>query len=211
VTPTLDVATVAALAAAAGTGGAVNSAFLLGAEAVRNFRVNLLLTRNETFLNKQPANPVLVYQCAPVDSPYEYRAVNLWAPPQPPLAFEAPSGATLKDAIQQFFTAVLNGASMPDDASAEVGIFFVWSSGKLDAVTPVAMIAGGQVAGGAAQLADAVFQICNGVIPSGAAFADLSSPAIRLRVKLMTNSDITGVTRPLVDIAAIDFPLQPRL
>jgi hypothetical protein len=118
-------------------------------------------------------------------------------------------GAQLADAILHFLTAVLNGASMPNDASAEVGIFFVWSRGKLDAVTPVAVIAGDQVAGpSASQLAAAVVAICNGVIPSGAALADLSSPTIRLRVKLTTNSDTPGVKRSLLDIAAIDFSLS---
>jgi hypothetical protein len=213
VNPTLDVATVKALAAA-GAGGTVNSAYLLAAGAVRNFRVNLLRTRNESFAVgvEAPANPVLIYQCAPVDSPHEYRAVNLWAPPLPPLRFFA-QGAKLSDAIGQFLTAVLHGAFMPNEASAEVGIFFVWSRGKLDAVTPVAVIAGDQVAGPtAADLSTAVFNICSGVIPSGTALADLESPAIRLRVKLTTNSENPGVKRPLLDIAAIDFPLvQPPL
>jgi hypothetical protein len=147
-----------------------------------------------------------------VDSPHEYRAVNLWAPPLPPLRFFA-QGAKLSDAIGQFLTAVLHGAFMPNEASAEVGIFFVWSRGKLDAVTPVAVIAGDQVAGPtAADLSTAVFNICSGVIPSGTALADLESPAIRLRVKLTTNSENPGVKRPLLDIAAIDFPLvQPPL
>src|SRR5262249_30211709 len=106
------------------------------ANSVRNYRLALKLLRNEKFGPgaRQPANPSLVYECAPVEPPLECWAQNIW----PPLTYQS-GGHALDTALQDF----LEGLFLKTDLSSmklEVSASIVWKNGKLTGVTPFSIL-----------------------------------------------------------------------
>jgi hypothetical protein len=71
------VATLVATAEAAGY-----NACLTGANPVRSFKISLTLLRYKLFGEASPqlGNKLLVYQCAPMESPRDCRPLNKWVP-----------------------------------------------------------------------------------------------------------------------------------
>jgi hypothetical protein len=177
-----------------------NNAFLTGANPVRSYRVTLKLLRNEKFGPgpDQPANPSLVYECAPVESPLECWAQNIW----PPLTFDK---GPLQAALRNFFEGLFQQANL-SSMDLEVGASLVWQNGKLTGATPFSILPKDiKPAGGTADdVADFVFRKCQDLLGTGVP-ADVS-PVLRLRVKLATR-DPDPTSRTVLDITAIDFAL----
>jgi hypothetical protein len=195
-------ATVSALADATG-----NNALLTGTAPVRNYRAALRLLRNEHFgpVSVNAANPSLVYECAPVESPLECWARNTWSG----LVFDR-ADHSLQQALKDFFASLLAGTNL-SAIDIEVGAALKWQSGRLDAVTPFSILPTDikpTGRGGASTAADAlaafVHDKCTALL--GTSIPPDVIPMLRLRVKLAT-LDTDASRRTLLDLNAIDFPL----
>jgi hypothetical protein len=185
-----------------------NAAFLTGAGRVRNYRVSLLLRRNETFgrTNPRDANPLLIYKCVPVTSPIEVWASNRWVKP---IEFD-PAGQMLQDALNSFFEALLRDSQ--NDVRVEVTSSLAWSKGGLTGATPLSILPSDFEAqsGLADSVAAGVYQSCRevlGIAPSKPKEVDKAS--LRLKVKVSeSDAHQPAMIRTLVEITQIDFPLD---
>jgi hypothetical protein len=189
-----------------------NAAFLTGTNPMRNYKITLQLLRNERFgeLSPQPADPRLIYRCAPVESPLDVWPQNLWAPPLPPLSFDM-TGFTLETALVAFFDGLFNQGDL-SSMRIEVGASLAWRKGRLTAVTPFSILPADSppTPGTANGVAAFVFGKCSELLGTGAPRPqETDSAAIRLRVKITAPNTLDQLTegRTLQEIAAIDFPL----
>lgn len=192
----IDTATVEARAEVSG-----NNAFLTGTNPVRTYKLSLELTQNEEFLGS-PANPLVVYRCAPVESAFDPRPLNLWGL----LRFDM-TGLTFTTALQSFFAGVFRDATIAA-LNVEIGISLAWTKGSLSAVTPFSILPsdvkpiGNDIVG---FVTSKCTQLLEGRIAKP---ADVDSAAIRLRVKVAApDKDAPGGARTLLEVPAIDFPL----
>ncbi|MEO8727291.1 MAG: hypothetical protein ABI383_14350 [Acidobacteriaceae bacterium] len=200
-----------------------NTAALVGSSPLRSFKVILTRTRNEYLYPNVPTTPstneVLVYSCAPVQSPVNYYPLNEWGAQTEPLAYEM-AGRPMQDALTAFFQALFNTADL-STMGLEIGVSLVWRKGSLDIATPFSILPSDflpadKTAGGAAQF---VVNVCS-KLPSTTLQAppdvEEGSAAIRLRIKITDQPPTTTRSQPpqtapartLLDIAAIDFQLS---
>ncbi len=198
-TTRIDTAILEALGASNG-----NNACLTGTSPVRGYKLSLTLKRNEAFVGR-PANGLLVYQCAPVESPVDCRPLNLWGQ----LVFDM-TGQTLESALQAFFDSIFHQADLTQ-LSMEAGISLSWSKGSMSAVTAFSILpADLKPADGTAHgVATFVHDKCVALLGTGVLQPpDTDSAAIRLRVKITApDKDTPTGPRTLLEITAIDFPL----
>jgi hypothetical protein len=184
-----------------------NNAVLTGSAPVRNYRTALRLLRNETFgpvtdQGDHAANPSLIYECAPVESPVECWASNVWPPT---LTFDL-TGHSLQQGLRDFFAGLLLGTDL-SSINLEVGAALRWQSGKLEGTTPFSILPT-DIKPTGVNAADAVADFVYGkytALLSGSIPPDVT-PKLRLRVKL-ASPDTGAARRTLLDINAIDFPL----
>lgn len=192
-------ATVLAVAEATG-----NNAFLTGPKPVRNYRLALKLLRNEFFgpLVDKPADPSLIYECAPVESALACWAQNMWTG----LEYKMTAGESLDTALRHFFEQLFQNAPL-SGMKIEIGASLKWQSGRLTGITPFSILpadiipAGGSAKDYAAFVYDKLYKDLLGTnIPP-----DVQA-TLRLRVKLATN-DPGPASRTLLEITSIDFGL----
>jgi len=197
-------ATVSALADATN-----NKAALTGNAPVRNYRTALQLRRNERFgfgaVTDPAANPSLIYECAPVESPLECWASNVWPrPPMPTLTFDL-TGQTLQQGLRDFFAGLLLGTDLKS-IDLEVGAALCWQSGKLEGTTPFSILPTDIKPTGLDANAVADFVHAKFTALLGSSIPPDVAPKLRLRVKL-TTANAGAARRTLLDVNAIDFPL----
>ena len=218
----VDIATLVAPAEAPG-----NTACLTGPNAVRSFKISLTLLRNETFgkASPRPGNKLLVYQCAPTESPIACQPLNQWIPTAgtDALQFDMAGYATLQAAFQAFFDGILHTSDL-SQLSLEAGLSLAWTKGSMKASTPFSILPSdlpppGSVgttslpAAAGFAVAAFLFDRCQELLPKNAAGAlipppEVDSASIRLRVKLTAaDPDTPSGRRTLVEVIAIDFPL----
>jgi hypothetical protein len=180
-----------------------NNAVLTGNSPVRNYRTALRLLRNERFgPSDHAANPSLIYECAPVESPLECWASNIWSAT---LTFDL-TGHTLQQALRDFFAGLLLGTNL-SSIGLEVGAALRWQSGKLEGTTPFSILPTDIKPTGlnaANAVADFVHAKYTALL--GSSIPPDVTPKLRLRVKLTTD-DTGAARRTLLDLNAIDFPL----
>lgn len=181
-----------------------NNAVLTGNAPVRNYRTALLLLRNEKFgpVTGPAANPSLIYECAPVESPLECWASNVW--PQT-LTFDL-TGHTLHQGLGDFFAGLLLGADL-SSINLEVGAALRWQSGKLEGTTPFSILPI-DIKPTGFNAANAVADFVHGKYTAllGSSIPPDVTPKLRLHVKI-TTPDTGEARRTLLNLTAIDFPL----
>jgi hypothetical protein len=209
-----NIDTVTVVARADGSG---NTASLTGTRPVRSYKVSLTLLRNETFGTKspRPGNKLLVYQCAPVESPVDCRPLNQWVPAPGTEAFQFDAaGQDLKTALSSFFDGLLQRADL-SNLSVEAGLFLVWQKGQMKAVTPFAILPADQAlakptsapSSAAGSIADFLNGKCKTLLDPLVVPPDADQASIRLRVKITTPDKTPSDRRTLLEVVAIDFPL----
>ena len=197
-----------------------NKGFLIGTGAslpagpVANFRPSLRLTRNEA-IAARPLDSRLVYECATVESPREVWARNSWTPPLVDvITFVPEPKQTLLDALASFFKAFFNNAPLPAYA-VEVGAALRFRREGLAIETPYSIIPMDQMPDTTERLASIVFMECKDLLktPGGQpgnvippAETDEAALRIHIKVSQRLNADLVG--RTLVEIGALEFPLQ---
>jgi hypothetical protein len=197
-----------------------NTATLVGSSPLRSFKVVLTRTRNEQLYRNAPStNAVLVYSCAPVQSPVDYHPLNEWGSETQPLAYDV-AGRPLKDALIAFFQALFNKTDL-STMGVEIDVSLVWRKGSLDITTPFSilpsdfLLADKTFAGAAQYVVDVCSQLPNPALPAPPDVEN-GSAGVRLRIKI-TDQPPTAAgaqlpqappARTLLDIAAIDFKLS---
>lgn len=181
-----------------------NNARVAGANAVQNYKATLNLRRNETFGPgpDRRANSLLIYNCAPVSSPRECWAKNIWSMP---LIFD-PKAPSLEKALSDFFDGILKGAD-PASVLLEVGASLVWKSGKLDIVTPFSIVPNDIPKGNAATIAGFILGKYQDLVRTSKPDPKVKA-ALRLWIKISSNS-VSNETngRVLMEVKSIDFAL----
>jgi hypothetical protein len=226
-TPTkngVDVATLVAPAEAAW-----NTACLTGANPMRSFKISLTLLRNEMLgkASPRPGNKLLVYQCAPVESPLDCRPLNQWVPLSgtDALQFDMTGQPNLQAAFQAFFDGILHASDL-SNLSLEAGLSLAWTKGNMKGNTPFSILpsdlppAGsvgtpGKPAAAGAVVAAFLYKRCQDLLAKDSTSppsppAEVDSASIRVRVKLTAaDPDTPSGRRTLVEVIAVDFALAP--
>jgi hypothetical protein len=145
---------------------------------------------------------LLIYNCAPVASPRECWAQNIWSMP---LIFD-PKAPSLEKALGGFFDGILKGAD-PASVLLEVGASLVWKNGKLDIVTPFSIVPNDIPRGDAAAIASFIHGKYQDLVRTSKPDPKVKA-ALRLWIKISSNSVSNEVNgRVLMEVRAIDFAL----
>ena len=170
-----------------------------------------MLTRNERIGNEH-LDPALVYECPKVESPREIWALNSWPlPGKDPLKYQLQVGQTLRDALNVFFKALLNGAPL-DSLAFEVSAALHCQRESLSVDTAYSIVPIDMMPASSELIAQRVFNKCQ-VLLGGLGGDNVTAPpemdvsALRLHIKIGLKGD--AVKRTLLEIASIDFPLMP--
>jgi hypothetical protein len=190
------IATVTALADSKG-----NEAFLTGALAVRNHRIILKLTRNETFGSTQAkANSALIYECAPVESPICWTDIK-WPGP---LEYQS-AGRPLHDALKELFDGLLRGVDL-SEMKIDFTYAHTWQSGKLNVANPFSVRAPDIKPPLKTSAEFAQFISEKHLALLGATEPPDVKSAHQLHIKLSTLDDTSTTSRVLLNIDEIEFP-----
>ena len=187
-----------------------NKGFLLGisSTAVCNFRASLRLTRNEEIRGRM-LDSRLIYECAVVESSKERLVQNSWTEP---LQYKPEAKQNLEESLQEFFAALLNGAEF-SSLALEVNTSLHCRRGALEIITPFSLIPSDMMPTGASaikDLANRIYRVFQAFIVENGLPKEVDEAWLRVRTKVSRPKSKSLGQRTLVEISAIDFPLEKR-